>query len=344
MRSGYLATFLTVSLLFSGCGGTPLYIAKREYLVINNSGPSSRSTPDIWLTIEEPSTTGRPTTKVFGSGRDCAIFGRSDITKCWFDDPAWSPDGARFAVVARPQSELAAPMQIYIAEWNGSQARSGVRINKAPARNPAWSPDGKSIAFESNGDIWVADTCQLGDEPLQVTTNPADDSDPTWSRDGKWIAFVSDRSGNDDIWAVGTAIASPTTGAGGTRTFGAPVNWTATTDTDENLPYFSEIGPRRNTSQGIDQLMFQRDQDLWWLPVPAAGSQPTRITSDGVEKLYAEYNLNNLMVAYITDGTGAGQIFEVAVSAGNVQRAIGSTSWGKFSSRQEWTGTRSACP
>ena len=41
-----------------------------------------------------------------------------------------------------------------------------------------------------------------GSEPIILTNNRARDWYPTWSPDGKKIAFVSDRDGNDEVYAM----------------------------------------------------------------------------------------------------------------------------------------------
>jgi Tol biopolymer transport system component/PKD repeat protein len=61
----------------------------------------------------------------------------------------------------------------------------------AGGSNPAYSPDGTRIAFDKNGEIYVANAD--GSTPIDITNNPANDYSPIWSPDGKKIAFTSDR-------------------------------------------------------------------------------------------------------------------------------------------------------
>ena len=42
----------------------------------------------------------------------------------------------------------------------------------------------------------------LGNQPVQITTDPGIDVWPSWSPDGTQIAFYSTRSGNVDIWVI----------------------------------------------------------------------------------------------------------------------------------------------
>lgn len=75
-------------------------------------------------------------------------------------------------------------------------AREPIRL----ANNPALSADGQWLAFDWNGDIWVAPSG--GGSARQLTANPARDSQPKFSPDGKTIAFVSDREGGPQIFTV----------------------------------------------------------------------------------------------------------------------------------------------
>jgi tricorn protease len=68
------------------------------------------------------------------------------------------------------------------------------------ANNPALSPDGQLLAFDWNGDIWLAPSA--GGEAKQRTANPARDTNPRFSPNGKEIAFVSDREGAQHIYTM----------------------------------------------------------------------------------------------------------------------------------------------
>jgi Tol biopolymer transport system component/predicted Ser/Thr protein kinase len=69
---------------------------------------------------------------------------------------------------------------------------------------PAVSPDGKQIAYTSNAsgipDIYLVDN--RGNNPIQLTNDPAADLDPAWFPDGSAIAFTSNREGSNSIWKV----------------------------------------------------------------------------------------------------------------------------------------------
>ena len=76
---------------------------------------------------------------------------------------AWSPDGARIAVVRRhltdPGDEL--DVQIWVMRADGSEARPLTAIPKFFPGTPVWSPDGNSLLFERYSlearGIWVMD-------------------------------------------------------------------------------------------------------------------------------------------------------------------------------------------
>lgn len=72
---------------------------------------------------------------------------------------------------------------------------------------PDLSPDASQVAFEFQGDIWVANV----DDGIarRLTVSDAYESRPRFSPDGRSIAFVSDRNANSDVFimpAVGGAI------------------------------------------------------------------------------------------------------------------------------------------
>ncbi|MSQ96626.1 MAG: hypothetical protein EXR98_19030 [Gemmataceae bacterium] len=75
-------------------------------------------------------------------------------------------------------------------------ARETIRL----ANNPALSPDGQWLAFDWNGDIWVASS--TGGEAKPRTSYTGRDSHPKFSPDSKEIAFVSDRETSLQVFKI----------------------------------------------------------------------------------------------------------------------------------------------
>jgi dipeptidyl aminopeptidase/acylaminoacyl peptidase len=78
--------------------------------------------------------------------------------------------------------------------------------------DPRISPDGKQVAYvvtsvdldnnSTSSSIWLAPADGKG-EPRQLTNVPGKkDRHPRWSPDGKWLLFESNRSGNNQLWAI----------------------------------------------------------------------------------------------------------------------------------------------
>src|SRR5687768_8591420 len=75
-------------------------------------------------------------------------------------------------------------------------AREPIRL----PNNPTLSPDGKLLAFDWNGDVWIA--ASGGGEARQLTSHLGKDTQPKFSPDGKEIAFISDREGGAQVFVV----------------------------------------------------------------------------------------------------------------------------------------------
>ncbi|MGC6429449.1 MAG: S41 family peptidase [Jejuia sp.] len=81
-------------------------------------------------------------------------------------------------------------------------------LSQSPLINfPAISPDGKTIAFNYQGDIWIASI--NGHNPKRLTVHEAYDTKPVWSADGKSIAFISERYGNNDVYIIPSSGGTP---------------------------------------------------------------------------------------------------------------------------------------
>ena len=72
-------------------------------------------------------------------------------------------------------------------------------------RQPGVSRD--QITFVYAGDIWTAD--RNGQNPVRITTHPADEFKPVFSPDGKWIAFSARYDGNTDVYVVASSGGEP---------------------------------------------------------------------------------------------------------------------------------------
>ncbi|MDP9185588.1 MAG: SMP-30/gluconolactonase/LRE family protein, partial [Actinomycetota bacterium] len=109
---------------------------------------------------------------------------------------AWSPDGARVAVVSSSMSNSTG--RLYVMDADGSDVR--VLVDGLDARGVVWSPDGARLAFvdwsepDRNVRIWVAQ--MDGSAPAQIGRLAAScrfpyKCDLTWSPDGARLAFAT---------------------------------------------------------------------------------------------------------------------------------------------------------
>jgi TolB protein len=123
--------------------------------------------------------------------------------------PARSPDGKQIAF----SSDRTGVRQAYVMAADGSGLRQ-VTYSPTGATVPSWSPDGGTIVYQSpvgelgHNDLFLIRVDGSGDRRL--TNNAADDEHPAWSGDGKTVAFVSDRDGNEEIYAIDLATREET--------------------------------------------------------------------------------------------------------------------------------------
>lgn len=122
--------------------------------------------------------------------------GETPLTHFFDLQPTWSPNG-REIIFSR--SENSGPLQIYIMDSRGRNARSisGDNFND---RHSAWSPDGHRIAFvhtKALGEPAIYTMNVDGENRVRLSNCHAE-SRPTWSPDGTQIAY----SHKGDLYVV----------------------------------------------------------------------------------------------------------------------------------------------
>src|SRR5690606_28870373 len=128
--------------------------------------------------------------------------------------------------------------------------------------NPLLSPDGTQVAFLSryagNSDVVVMPTAGGA---VRALAKGGGNGQPRWSPDGTRIAFISDRGGTDAVWVVEVAS-------------GARRKLTRSPDDDGEVEWNADGTSIYSTSTRDAKLT-----DVW--QVPAAGGEPTRLTTQG---------------------------------------------------------------
>jgi WD40 repeat protein len=121
--------------------------------------------------------------------------------------PTYAPDGKRLSMI----SNRMGPLEVWVADRDGSNAAQVTSIGGPHINAPRWSPDGRYIAFTSSqlGQPEIYVVSPEGGAPIRVTPHAAQDVLPGWSHDGKWLYFASDRSGEQQVWKVQLGAGGP---------------------------------------------------------------------------------------------------------------------------------------
>jgi TolB protein len=135
--------------------------------------------------------------------------------------PHWNPDPARSKIVfQRARDRGSRLFSVWTLDYVGDEGMHPTEVvsaANAAAMHPSWSPDGTRIAFVTvvdpdrapasfpSSDVWVVNADGTG--RANLTNGRFRNLYPEWAPDGS-VYFLSDRSGNDNIWAVaGGALA-----------------------------------------------------------------------------------------------------------------------------------------
>ena len=133
-------------------------------------------------------------------GADIEILSRLDRRPYTFrkmggttTTPAWSPDGSKIAFAT---SRDGSDTEIYVADWNGVNARR-LTVSKGVDISPVWNPrTGREIAFVSDrsgsAQIYIMDA--EGTNARRVIEDGGTAVNPAWSPDGQRIAFAWQKS------------------------------------------------------------------------------------------------------------------------------------------------------
>ena len=118
-------------------------------------------------------------------------------------NPQYSPDGRRVAFA----SDRAGHMEIWTADYDGSNPVQITNLGGANAGTPRWSPDGQRIAFDWNasGHFEIYTVSVEGGGPQRMTDLSADCAIPSYSHDGKWLYFTCRHSGRFEIMRAPSA-------------------------------------------------------------------------------------------------------------------------------------------
>lgn len=112
-------------------------------------------------------------------------------------EPAWSPDGARFAFSSRRSGNF----DVYVmnADGTGTKQLTSAKENDS---HPSWASSGREIAFVRDEDIYAMNAD--GSAVRRISDPLVEESDPAWSPDGRWIAYVRREPGTAarEVWLM----------------------------------------------------------------------------------------------------------------------------------------------
>ena len=181
------------------------------------------------------------------------------------------------------QSDRDGNLEIY-RRATDRQSGQATLLNLTNLASDEFSPalsriGGLLYAGDQTGD---AEIYHYGENPTNLSGNPAVDTQPSWSLDGSRIAFVSDRDGNREVYMMN---------ADGTE----QTNLTQNAASDESSPSWSPDGNR---------IAFESDRDgnREVYVMNADGTEQTNLTQNASTDENAHFALTGIFFASNRDG------------------------------------------
>ncbi len=249
-------------------------------------------------------------------GQEVALDNSLNETIMPADNPSGNPaevaldDGLGEAVISddsppeNPSVEATASTGIRMLVAFASNVNETIISDSNSSGNPSGKtaasvePGGR-IAFASRpeGNLEICILEVSGSEPVRLLTEDlAEDWEPAWSPDGNRLAFVSNRSGEPQIYVVGTD------GVGLTcLTEGAGRNWS---------PAWSPDGTRL-------AFVSDRDGQAEVYIMEADGLNPTRLTDDLAHDLDPAWSPDSSRIAFVSAREGDADIYVMEADGSN---------------------------
>jgi Tol biopolymer transport system component len=164
--------------------------------------------------------------------------------------------------------------------------------------------DANPVSCDPNCD-WDIYLTQPDGPQEKLITDPASDMWPAWSPDGSKLAFSSDRSGNEEIYVIGSD------GKGLTRMTNNPA--------DERYPSWSPDGSK---------ITFTSDragsQDVWVMNADGTGN-PTQLTRDPASDEAPRWSPDGSTIVFFTNRDGRRQVYLMDPDGSNQRNISNST-------------------
>ena len=119
--------------------------------------------------------------------------------------PIWTPDGTRLVHADSP-----APQNRLLSTPADGSGGSETLLELGDRRFPtSWSADGRTLAYyvgpagtpTDSRDLWMLDVDGETRTPAPFVETPFMERGAIFSPNGRWVAYVSDKSGQNDVYA-----------------------------------------------------------------------------------------------------------------------------------------------